>query len=175
MKSYTKLGYKNSLEWIQAGCPLQCTECGEVFRVRDISDTSLTESLCPKCYEKERTRYCIGCGEAYIPKRRGTSSDGLCPKCLEETGWLYVSWRNNVNRVAARGGEATLRYDEWFQIVAQHEGRCVYCGSVAEAMDHALPVSRGGGTTAENCVPACTACNSAKRDKTPEEFEAIGQ
>ena len=39
-------------------------------------------------------------------------------------------------------------------------------------MDHALPLSRGGAHTATNVVPACTACNSRKRDKTAGEYVA---
>jgi 5-methylcytosine-specific restriction endonuclease McrA len=31
--------------------------------------------------------------------------------------------------------------------------------------EHVIPVSRGGGTTAENIVPACGKCNSSKKDR----------
>lgn len=50
---------------------------------------------------------------------------------------------------------------------------CQYCG-VALPMDdltieHVFPRSRGGPTTWENCVAACTECNSRKADQTPKE------
>jgi 5-methylcytosine-specific restriction endonuclease McrA len=32
-------------------------------------------------------------------------------------------------------------------------------------MDHILPVSRGGGLSADNILPVCKPCNSSKRDK----------
>ena len=50
---------------------------------------------------------------------------------------------------------------------------CQYCGSkpgtVELSIDHILPRSRGGTTTWENCVLACTNCNKRKADRTPQE------
>lgn len=50
---------------------------------------------------------------------------------------------------------------------------CLYCGrefGVSQlTRDHIMPASRGGGTTWENCVTACRACNQAKDARTPEE------
>jgi 5-methylcytosine-specific restriction endonuclease McrA len=51
--------------------------------------------------------------------------------------------------------------------------QCQYCGrrpGTAElSIDHVMPRSRGGKSTWENCVLACTDCNRRKRDRTPEE------
>lgn len=51
--------------------------------------------------------------------------------------------------------------------------RCQYCGirpgSGEVSIDHVIPKSRNGKTTWENCVLACTQCNSQKGDKLPEE------
>ena len=51
---------------------------------------------------------------------------------------------------------------------------CVYCGSKPDKLecDHVHPLSRGGQSTMSNLVAACTPCNRAKRDKTPEEWRA---
>lgn len=50
---------------------------------------------------------------------------------------------------------------------------CQYCGckpgTPELSIDHILPRSRGGTTTWENCVLACTRCNKKKADRTPEE------
>ena len=47
---------------------------------------------------------------------------------------------------------------------------CAYCGStIALTIEHILPVSRGGKSTFENCVAACTKCNSRKGNRTPSE------
>jgi 5-methylcytosine-specific restriction endonuclease McrA len=53
-------------------------------------------------------------------------------------------------------------------------GTCQYCGrKVAKnefEYEHVIPRSRGGKTTWDNIVVACTACNQKKGNKTP--FEA---
>ena len=50
---------------------------------------------------------------------------------------------------------------------------CQYCGRKTAtnelSIDHVLPRSRGGRTTWENCVLACTGCNRRKANRTPEE------
>lgn len=47
---------------------------------------------------------------------------------------------------------------------------CSYCRQPAEAWDHIVPFSQGGSEQAWNKTPACTACNSSKGDRTPEEW-----
>jgi 5-methylcytosine-specific restriction endonuclease McrA len=49
--------------------------------------------------------------------------------------------------------------------------RCVYCGSKDNlTIDHVRPRSKGGKTTADNCVTACRSCNQAKGSMSIEEF-----
>ena len=50
-------------------------------------------------------------------------------------------------------------------------GRCQYCGTKAESIDHVIPRSRGGEHTWENVVAACSRCNTAKRDRMLEETQ----
>lgn len=49
--------------------------------------------------------------------------------------------------------------------------RCQYCGKQVKAstIDHVHPRSRGGPTSWENCVLACSTCNHRKADRTPRE------
>jgi 5-methylcytosine-specific restriction endonuclease McrA len=54
-------------------------------------------------------------------------------------------------------------------VFARDEGRCQYCGGVAENLDHVVPRSRGGLHVWENVVAACRRCNAKKMDRTPEE------
>ena len=45
---------------------------------------------------------------------------------------------------------------------------CQYCGERDElTFDHVIPRSKGGQTTWENVVAACSPCNLAKGDKLP--------
>lgn len=50
---------------------------------------------------------------------------------------------------------------------------CQYCGKSGTmkdfTFDHVIPRSRGGKTTWENIVTACSACNTKKGDRTPHE------
>ena len=54
---------------------------------------------------------------------------------------------------------------------------CYLCGTAVDegvdlAMDHVLPIKRGGLHCAENLRPACISCNSRKGSLTPEEYRA---
>ena len=65
-----------------------------------------------------------------------------------------------------------LRVSGWWKNLL-HRGECHYCKKRftpgALTMDHIVPVSRGGTSTRGNVVPACKACNNAKRCLTPAE------
>ncbi len=76
---------------------------------------------------------------------------------------LLVQQRYHTRR---RGLAATLTAEEWEEIKNQFGYKCVYCGGMAKlTQDHLIPVSKGGGLTKDNIVPACLSCNSKKRDK----------
>lgn len=68
-------------------------------------------------------------------------------------------------RHAQEGLEDTLTNEEWAAARRWFDG-CAYCHSeegIEE--DHVVPVSKRGARTAVNIVPACSSCNSSKRDK----------
>lgn len=68
----------------------------------------------------------------------------------------------------------TLTIAEWREILNEYNHCCAYCGKPGQrfTQEHKMPVSRGGGYTRENIVPACRSCNSQKHNKTPDEFAA---
>ena len=59
------------------------------------------------------------------------------------------------------------------RILARDHFRCQYCGKRGGmfdlTVDHILPASRGGPTSADNLVASCFACNQRKGNRTPEE------
>jgi hypothetical protein len=58
-----------------------------------------------------------------------------------------------------------LRARRWRQSLHRMTGcRCLYCGEASESIDHVHPLSRGGQSITENCVPACLGCNGRKGD-----------
>ena len=73
-------------------------------------------------------------------------------------------------KAKARG----LRKTRWWQQKTA-SGKCHYCGAVSPlkelTMDHLMPLAMGGGSTKDNLVPACKACNSKKKSMMPLEWE----
>lgn len=59
------------------------------------------------------------------------------------------------------------------ELFKRDAGTCQYCEKIltneTATVDHILPRSRGGDTSWENCVICCTACNSKKGNRTPNE------
>ena len=78
-----------------------------------------------------------------------------------------------IRREKAKARE--LRQSAWWKrrLAA---GRCGYCGQPTPAreltMDHRVPLVRGGRSTRGNLVPACKACNAAKKYLLPIEWDA---
>jgi hypothetical protein len=70
--------------------------------------------------------------------RDGVFLEDLCPKMRAR------QWRRSLHRLT--------------------EGACLYCGAPSESIDHVHPLSRGGQSVTENCVPSCLACNGRKGD-----------
>ena len=70
--------------------------------------------------------------------RDGVFLEDLCPKLRARR------WRQSLHGVT--------------------RGSCLYCGLPSESIDHVHPLSRGGLSVTENCVPACLACNGQKGD-----------
>jgi hypothetical protein len=105
----------------------------------------------------------------------------LCPSlggadAVPDVVTAYSSLRvveSNNYRAAAEGLSFGLTATDWENIVADHEGRCAYCGKRKRlVLEHVIPISRGGGTTIDNVVPACFGCNAHKRNLDPVEWMA---
>lgn len=59
-----------------------------------------------------------------------------------------------------------------FNVFLRDRFSCQYCGTRDElTFDHVIPRSKGGLTTWENVVAACSPCNLRKGDKLPDEVE----
>lgn len=51
-------------------------------------------------------------------------------------------------------------------ILKMHDYMCVYCGDEANAVDHVIPINKGGTDHPDNLVAACMTCNSRLGDRT---------
>lgn len=60
------------------------------------------------------------------------------------------------------------------KIFSRDQYTCFYCGYAGESkeltIDHILPKSKGGDSSAYNLITSCRKCNSDKGDKTAEEY-----
>lgn len=74
--------------------------------------------------------------------------------------------RLKKERTKARELRGTVWWRQKLEI-----GICYYCQKKFEpsqlTMDHCVPLARGGLSTKSNLVPACSACNQAKKLQTP--------
>lgn len=61
-----------------------------------------------------------------------------------------------------------------FNVFLRDRFTCQYCGAREElTFDHVIPRSKGGLTTWENVVAACSPCNLRKGDRLPHEVEML--
>lgn len=61
-----------------------------------------------------------------------------------------------------------------FNVFLRDRFTCQYCGAHEElTFDHVIPRSKGGLTTWENVVAACSPCNLRKADRMPHEIEML--
>ena len=64
--------------------------------------------------------------------------DQFCPKTNNK------NWRDSLNKLT--------------------NYKCIYCGKPSESLDHLHPISKGGISSTNNCVPCCLSCNGKKSD-----------
>lgn len=77
---------------------------------------------------------------------------------------------NIRNRFAShqRNAPGRVTIDEWRAILEQFDNRCAYCGVRDKfAIEHVIPICRGGTNTPDNVVPACGSCNFVKGRNGP--------
>lgn len=125
------------------------------------------------------TKTCTACGEEKPVSsfhKNGVDKTGAvayrpdCKECYNITRNLKK--RHKIGRFVShtknRTGEvATLTSKDWRDALIHFRGRCAYCGvrqnrKIKLTKDHVIPVSKGGKTTRNNMIPACTACNCSK-------------
>lgn len=115
-------------------------------------------------------RTCALCGSVFeilFP----SDSLGLCTSCYSEFNQRELYRVNShLRRAKQLGFLATLTLTEWLRAIEAFGGLCAYCQQQPyEEMEHFIPLSLGGGTTADNCIPACKECNMHKHQKHPED------
>lgn len=76
-------------------------------------------------------------------------------------------------RARTAGVAATLDIVEWFLILESFNWKCAYCQKKPfQVMSHKIPQAEGG-TTSQNCVPACYSCIVKHRSSTSIDEETL--
>jgi 5-methylcytosine-specific restriction endonuclease McrA len=75
-------------------------------------------------------------------------------------------------RKALERGASVIDFtaEQWIALQHAFKHRCAYCDKPCKGrltQDHVVPLSKGGGHTASNIVPACKNCNSRKHTGPP--------
>lgn len=61
--------------------------------------------------------------------------------------------------------DGSILVADWFNTIDDFGGLCAYClVNPYQVLEHFIPRSKRGKTVAENCLPACVACNRKKLD-----------
>jgi 5-methylcytosine-specific restriction endonuclease McrA len=90
--------------------------------------------------------------------------DGEGGYVIDELHRRYTPPRRTTPRMRRERIDADLRR----QVYERDRYRCTACGTHKDlTLDHVMPVSGGGQTTAENLVTMCRPCNSRKGAREP--------
>lgn len=123
------------------------------------------------------TAVCRLCEQKYV-YREGKLR--LCPACATGTNLREVRLlRHHLTVAAAFRVPATLTLRQWLATLEHFSWKCSYCQKRPyEYLEHFIPLIKDdievascslvGGTTIQNCIPACNKCNSCKGRHSPE-------
>ena len=107
----------------------------------------------PEYQERERAK-----DRAYQSEWR------LDPKNRELAAVRFAAWK--ARRFQAEG---SFTVQEWRELLARHDYRCLCCGGHFESglqPDHVVPLSHGGSNRISNIQPLCGPCNNKKMTKS---------
>lgn len=157
-----------------------CPKCNKTFKVKELfeikapyvagtfSNLKVCKACLPTIYhwnEKKCKANCLICGQEVWSNYPLFCSDHLTDFNKKELARI----RGQNHRTAKLNLPSTLTLREWIDLIETYNHKCAYCKyNQFIAMDHIVPVSRGGGTTVENVLPVCKRCNSAKHNNYPE-------
>jgi len=126
------------------------------------------------------TRVCSFCGESKPLEefaKNGLDGEGTtryrddCKQCYNiRRRENRTSKRHNdfIGGQKRRGEEdPDFSFQDWKLCVIYFGGECAYCGRTMRrgerlTHDHLEALSKGGRTTSDNIIPACSTCNSSK-------------
>lgn len=77
------------------------------------------------------------------------------------------AWRKRQAAIRRGCKVYAVTVDQIAAKVAYWGGKCWMCGGPYDSIDHVKPLAKGGAHCLANLRPACTPCNTRKRDRWP--------
>jgi hypothetical protein len=117
---------------------------------------------------------CNGSGPFRSNRGRKSGYSSFCVACHKLVQAAYKASNPIVHalneekrRARKRGLPSTLTKSQWLATLEYFNHACAYClrTGIPLTQEHMIAISRGGGHTEENVVPACMPCNARKRDR----------
>ncbi|MCK1985183.1 MULTISPECIES: hypothetical protein [Peribacillus] len=120
-------------------------------------DGECIAKVCPGCSKrKERSGY----------RAASYNHDGMFPYCTDCTTDISNRVSSQNARAISAGLPGTLTAKEWENTLEVFGGKCALTGEDIDlSFEHAVPVSKNGGTTAYNCYPVSATLNRSKFTK----------
>jgi 5-methylcytosine-specific restriction endonuclease McrA len=146
----------------------ECRKCGETKPTSEFYKSPKHKdglrSSCKRCFNK-------ACN---AQQRRNRDAKRRWDEAKVGVEPLYFRVRAHGSRARQVGAPVedfkTADLLAWWESQGIKADECIYCGGPFEQIDHKTPLSRGGGHTVQNCVPACAKCNMTKHTQTAVEF-----
>jgi hypothetical protein len=142
----------------------ECNYCHNLYFIKTLDAFQIIKKpgikrRCNSCeieYQKSLVHICPIC------RKKIKSINYLCDDCNTNFNKNEISriYQNN-QRTKLLNLPSTLNIYDWLNILEKYDYRCAYCGGKYEVLEHIKPVSKGGGTTKNNVVPACNKCNNS--------------
>lgn len=151
---------------------------------KDISRGDGLKSICRSCsYQQltpgptkaernaQRANSIAWCSQCQSWLRSSVVDRGICRSCINARARhryatdARVRAERRQHAHSRERGVDPIPPDAQEMILEEFGGRCAYCSAPATTWDHIVPISEGGKTTPGNIVPACSSCNSSKKNK----------
>jgi len=149
-----------------------CLQCGRKARLESYHK----HKTCPdakRLTEEERKEYKRQKDARYRERHREELNRKQ--RRYFRTHYEITALLGDIRRARKAGVVCDLTQKQWEIIKVIYGCRCAYCGKKPKILtkDHIIPLSKGGGHTANNIVPACRSCNCRKHISEPPPFQPI--
>lgn len=117
-----------------------------------------------KKYKSVNTEKIISARQAYYDKNKIQLSK--YHKEWAKSNPVLAKTYGHKRRAKIRELPSTMTPESWNKALNYFGNKCCYCGKqLPLSQEHFIPVTKGGSYSEDNIIPACTSCNTSKRDR----------